>query len=272
MMRYIILLLFSIQSLFAGFEQSGASARAKALAGAYTGISDDAWAIFYNVGGLTQLHNDEVSFFYAPQLFGLSELSTGIGAAAFRTSFGTIGFGVRKYGYDLYREISGTLSYATNVSGISAGVSINYQTVSISRYGSAHTISIDIGTLVPISQHIRWGVSAKNINAATIGGAREKLPQTFAAGVLYSPLTDLFLSVDFNTETGFDPSTRFGFEYNIIDAIALRAGYTEVPSEITGGLGVRYSRFRFDYAVVSHQDLGWTHEVSITIELGGSHE
>ena len=273
-MRWItVILLFSCSLRSnACFGQSGGGARAIALGSAYAAISDDAWAPEFNPGGLAQLQADETSFFYSPQPFGLNELSIAQGVLAVPTNYGVVGFSCRRYGYDLYREVSGSVSYANTVRGIGLGVSLNCQSISIRRYGTAVAIGIDAGVLASLSNSFRWGFAARNINAPLIGVSNERLPQTFTGGIAYIPVPNVILGLDYRKETHNEPSPRFGLECRVVQEFAIRLGCSDAPPEVSGGFGVRYSSIRLDYAFSSHTDLGWTHQASVSIAWGGSHE
>jgi hypothetical protein len=272
MKAYFVFFVFLQCVAFGGFERAEVGARASAFGGAFCGLSDDCWAIFFNVGGLSQVQRREVSFFYSPQPFGLKELSTSAAAAAYSTNFGVIGISARRYGFNLYREFSGSLAYAKTISDVGIGINVNYHSVAIKNYGAAGTIGIDVGILLHIIDKLRWGISVKNINAPTIGTSKEKLPQTFSSGVAYIPLENLHLFFDYQKELRFEASPRFGFEYWIIDAFALRGGVSDQPVQYSGGMGIRYAMFQVDYAFAMHQELGSTHEASFTIRWGGGYE
>jgi hypothetical protein len=262
----IAFLLLALHGLaVGGFEQTEAGARPASMGGAYIGLANDVWAIFYNVAGLSDLSSREVSFFYTPGQFGLSELTRSTLAIGFPTRLGVFGLAARRYGFDLYHEVTWTASYANRVSGLSVGVNLNYHTVSIQNYGSSGAVGIDVGVLLGFSRHVRWGVAAKNVNSPTIGESGEPLPQTFSAGIAYLPTQSLSLTLDYVKETNFDPSSRFGFEYRIIDAVALRGGVSDRPSEYAGGIGIQYGIVAIDYAFFMHQELGITHQGSILI-------
>jgi hypothetical protein len=263
--KILLLTLVSVQISLGGFERTEVGARAMAFGNAYIGLADDVWAIYHNVGGIACLEKWQTSVFYSPQPYGLSELSLAAIAGVVPTKFGVLGLAVRKYGFELYHEFSGTLSYAKTVSGVNFGFNINYHTVVIKSYGSAATIGLDVGILIPVLDRLRWGASIKNINSPTIGSSKEKLPQAFSTGVAYLPLENLILLLDFRKDISFDPSSRVGFEYKIVEAVALRGGVSDEPSQFSGGIGIKYSLFSFDYAFSTHQDLGWTHAFSITI-------
>src|SRR2546426_91591 len=178
-MRWLVILVLVLSQISrAGLQQSEAGSRAKALGGAYAAAGGDAWTLFFNVGGLSRLERNEVSFFYSPSPFGLPEL----------------------------------------------------------------------------------------------GVAREPLPQVFAIGIEYIPAGGVSLVGDYRKESGRAGAARFGFEYRIVTALALRAGFSDAESRTTGGIGVQYGLFRLDYAFEAHQELGWTHELTLSIRWGGGHD
>ncbi|MDI6766644.1 MAG: hypothetical protein QME52_07465 [Bacteroidota bacterium] len=261
----LIFLLFTKQAA-GGFERTEMGARPAGCGNAYVGIADDVSAIFYNVGGLANLKYKQLSIFYSPQPYGLSELSFGGVACGLPTSYGVFGISFRRYGFELYRELSGSLAYSNIITGIHLGINLNYHTVTISNYGSAGTIGIDIGILLPLMDVMRLGISLKNVNSPTIGRSSEKLPQSFTTGIAYLPFENLCLMLDVYKETSFEPSPRFGFEYWIVDAVGLRGGFCNEPASYSSGIGIRYSFFQIDYGVSIQPVLGWTHSFSVTIQ------
>ena len=271
-MRIVALWLIICQTALCGFEQKQMGCRHVALGSSSVALADEVWAITYNPAGLTQLSAEQISFFYSPQPYGFSELSLKAVAAAMSTRLGVVGTSLYSYGFELYREISGTLSYAIPVSRVSVGLNLTYNSVSIQNYGSSGTFGIDMGFYLPIFSGFTSGVFFRNLNAPTIGAAGEKLPQSFDIGCAYSPMSTMHLTVDYQKEIGHNAVARFGIEYWIVDWVALRGGMSEEPAQSTGGFGVSYSFFQFDYAAAYHQELGWTHQASITIRWGGDHE
>ena len=65
MKKYLLIfLVFSLSGLFAqdvNWNLTGAGSRAMGMGGAFIGLADDATAISWNPGGLTQLYKPEVS-------------------------------------------------------------------------------------------------------------------------------------------------------------------------------------------------------------------
>jgi hypothetical protein len=272
-MKYIYLTIFTFvisTSVYGAFEQNEAGARSSALGGAFVGLADNSWAIFYNPAGLARLMHNELSVFYLPQQFGLKELSTTAIAGNINSKIGTVGFGLRSFGFSLYKEITGSLSYANEFGGADLGVSINYYSLTISGYGSDAAVGVDVGILLPLFRNFNFGISAKNLNMPTIGKAKEKLPQIFSTGISYSPVDNFILVTDYRKEISFEGSTRFGVEYKVFDFASLRIGATNGPPSYTAGIGFEYKFIKLDYSFYTHQELGITHTFSITFILGGS--
>ena len=244
-------------SALSGFEHREIGSRSVALGGAVTALPGGVWASGGNVGGLSRLAQDEVSFAYSPQPFGLSELNSAGVAFAHRFPFGVTALSVSRYGFELYKEVSTSLSFAKEVRGIGIGTTLHYQSVVIQNYGSAGTIGLDFGILASLSSQFSIGVSAYNLNAPTIGAVEEALAQKFSVGFAYELPMHVIVVLDYQKEVGAQASTCFGTEYRVLDAFALRAGFREAPSLTTGGFGIFYGAVKLDYAITHHGELGW---------------
>lgn len=272
-MRFIVILILgALQHCSAGFDPVGAGSRARALGGAFTAVPGDIWALSFNVGGLARLGQNEVSFFYSPSPFGLRELSVEAGALGIPTSLGVIGVAVGKFGYELYQEITATIAYSNSISRAGFGLCVNYHSARIRRYGSAGTLDLDAGILVDASPQLKLGLSIKNANGSAVGASREPLPQMYAIGASYAPAQTVLLLLELRKESGYELSPRFGFECWIAKAIALRGGFSDVAPAYTGGVGIRYAYLGIDYAFTAHQDLGWTHDLTLSVRWGSGHD
>lgn len=271
-MRYIvltILLIVANVAAFSAFEQNEAGAKPYALGGAFVALADNAWAVFYNPAGIARLVHNEVSVFYLPQQFGLKELSTTVIAGNYNSNVGTFGFGVRRFGFSLYKEITATIAYASMFLGVYAGANLNYYSLTISNYGNDVAIGMDAGILFPLVKDFDFGISVKNLNMPTIGKRREKLPQIFSTGINYSPVENLVVAADYRKEIGFEGSPRFGVEYKVFEFASLRAGAANNPPTYTAGIGVEYKFIQIDYSFFTHQELGMSHTFSVTLIWGG---
>jgi hypothetical protein len=261
----VVFVLASVCRCRGGFDQSGSGSRANALGGACTALAGDVWSASCNVAGLSALPENEISFFYSPAPFGLSELAVESGVVGIPTRFGVIGVAGRKFGYDLYREMTGTISYSFSIAPVGFGISLNYQWAGIGRYGSSTTLAADLGIRADLPGGLQCGMSIRNVNGAAVGSSEEPLPQICLMGIACNPAEHLLLAIDLHKQSGYEPSVCFGIEYRVIDAVTLRAGIPEAASACTAGVGIRFLPLRIDYDVRAHPELGWTHEMTFSV-------
>ncbi len=279
---YISLIFISfllIKVSFAQFEFTDIGARAVALNGAYTSVSDNSLAVFYNPSGLGQMKFREVSFFYSPAPFGISELSTAALSYAEPTNFGTFGLGVKSYGFDLYKEITGLVSYGNHYKNrIYYGLSINLYHLNIKNYNSATSFGVDIGAMARITDFLKWGFFCKNLTGSKIGQSKERIAQVYRTGFMIFPRKDIKFMLETEKDVKYPFSFRGAFEYSILipntvgdlpGRIDLRAGVGSEPTTFSAGIGLFLSLFQIDYAFKRHPDLGFTHQGTITINFGG---
>ncbi len=259
-----LLLLLPIPVL-GGFERTEAGARQAALANAGVGLSDDLWILFFNPGGLASLSGPQAGFSLSPSPFGMRELTQMSGAAAIPTSAGVWGASLRTTGFELYREYAGSLTIARQFAYLDVGLSLRYCSVSITNYGAAGCLCIDAGILLHPAPYLQCALSALGINAPSVGGEDEKLPQQFSAGASWRPAEDLVMLFQFDKELGFEPVWKVGVEYRPIEAVGLRTGVADRPAPVSAGIGISWGVLSFDYAFSNHPELGGIHEITVTI-------
>ena len=266
----IVLLLVSFRVNFAQFELLDVGAKPIALGGAFTSLANNSNAVYYNPAGLSQMPFREVSIFYSPAPFGLKELANGSVNFVEPTKFGAFGLSAKTYGFELYKEITVTASYSNNYKKkIYYGANINYYNLKIQNYGSASTFGVDIGGLAYLTDFLRWGFAAFNLNRPKIGTQDDKLPQVYRTGISVQPRNELNFMLDVEKDTRYTTSVKAGIEYSLYDMIDLRAGIGTEPTKFSAGVGLYYSIFEIDYGFYNHQDLGLTHQGTITINFGG---
>jgi len=254
---------------FSAYSQYNPGAKQISLSNSDVALSNDVFSLFNNPAGLSQMNWREVGVYYSPAPFGLSELANGYVAYHEPTSIGSFAVGGMSYGFDLYRESKFTLGYSYNyLNNFFAGVTVNYQTVSIQNYGSDGALFFNIGGLAYISNNFRLGFSIQNINRATFGDEDDQIPMVFNTGLSYDVVDDLTLNFAVEKDIKYKPSFQFGINYDIIEYLSLRTGFSNEPSKYSAGIGINYSMFSLDYAMFTHNDLGLTHQAGIIISFG----
>lgn len=268
-MRLLFTLLLLIELTAITFAQYTPGARQISMANSDVALSNDVFSLFSNPAGLSQINWREVGIYYSPAPFGLTELSNGYIAYNEPFNFGSLSIGGMTYGFELYRESKVVLGYSYNYENILfAGISLNYHNYSIQNYGSTGVFYLNVGGLVYILDELRWGFYVDNLNKASVANLDDQIPMVFVTGLSYDVINDFSLNFALEKDIRFNPSVKFGVEYDIIEYLSLRAGTANEPSRFTAGVGINYSLFSLDYAFFTHQDLGLTHQAGIIISFG----
>ncbi|MFQ6116145.1 MAG: helix-hairpin-helix domain-containing protein [bacterium] len=254
--------------ILAGLEDMPVGARALAMGSSYVAVANTADALFLNPGGLSQISGTEISLFYQKP-FGLEDLNFGAAIVSLPIWNQRFSFGLSAFGNTLYREQMFILAYSHNYQRkLFYGVSLKYQSIYIDEYGSTATLGLDLGLLVPITSQLKWGFHTRNMNRPSVGQSDEKLPQSFDTGISVQPNPRLMVNFEIFKDVRFAQEVRFGVEFKPFENLALRTGMADNPSRFSAGFGMSLNVLRVDYAFFTHNDLGLTHQMSISIHLG----
>ena len=307
----LLLLVLVLNSLFSQNENLGTtgfsflkvnySARAAAMANAYTGIANGSEAVFFNPAGIAQLKNRQLSSTYMNYLVGvqcgsavftfprsdtrsIAVFSQFLTASETRTladedgnyngTDGTFGISDILIGITDSRELTDVLNL---------GINLKYLRESIDG-NSASAIVLDIGVLhQTTNENLKLGVTIKNIGKQltyfTDDKFTEKLPKTVVVGFGYHPDRKFYADFDVYRPLAGDFSFRAGIEYMIYEIFKLRAGYNSQAKNwkaggdlqnlagVSLGLGINWHRYTVDYAVNSYGDLGLVNQISLIIDF-----
>lgn len=290
-MRLIFLittLILIISQLSAGvFDDRYPSARATAMSNAYVAVANDVWAGYSNPAGLAALKQYEFGFAiqrpYNMKFFRNGFLGVSI---PLPQQYGTLGllaetFYVDYNGNQLSVENTIGLSHGFYLlndihSSLSVGYNLKYyywdlgESVGGLELGSAGTFGVDVGLQASIYRRTQVGVYVYNINGPTIGSeVAHDLPQRIVIGAAYKPYTGLTTSLAIEKLIGYDTQVQGGFEFFLVDWLALRAGTSTNPSRFSAGFGLLYGGFQLDYSFQTHDVLAETHKFGFIYRLGG---
>ncbi|MCX6141759.1 MAG: hypothetical protein NTZ35_00925 [Ignavibacteriales bacterium] len=265
-----VLLLISILPLAArsGFEKNGRGARAIGLANAYVAIADDPWAVYYNPAGLAWISSFQGAVFFSPAQFGMSELRTVCAGTTLPMSFCTGDLVIDQFGYELYRETSVALGFGMSVNEwIALGAATHINRVAIEGYGASSRVVFDVGGIASITENVRLGWCWKNVTQTSVGVQSEQLPQIMSMGVCYEITEYSRLTVELEKDIRYPVIKKFGYEQQLFDVLSVRLGISDNPDKFSCGVGVRALGCEFSYAGYSHQQLGWTHQIEVSVSL-----
>lgn len=274
------------------------SGRAAALGNAYTGLSDDANAVFYNPAGLVQLQERTLSTSYVNYFEGFHggsviftfPVQDVMHFALFSQYLGTGDITRTEVDADgNFKGTAGTFGANNIVFGIS-GARFIHEMLNVGITGkvireqldehSATAVAADIALLhQTTNDKLIVGVALKNygkqLTYHTEAKYEEDMPTGLSIGFRYFPHQQFTAVLDVNKPFDNDFAVNLGVEYAVHPAFDLRAGFKsqadnwraggdlDFLSGISLGFGVERNKYKLDYAVASYGDLGFINQVTI---------
>lgn len=281
----------------ADFLNLPVGARASAMGGAYSAISEEASAIYWNPAGLVQIpklsaifmrtqYVQDVSYQYAAYAHRLSYDSV-LAGSVFLTDIGAIDrrdMDGAKTGTFSPRDQVYTLSYSKAIlefsdkdMDVSIGVSAKYIKSQIVESAKAYAGDVGIMTYNFTNIPYRLGLTMTNLGSGMRYDTESSpLPLTFKLAGAVNPFRNMLFAVDMVLPKNNRPNFLFGSELstepNELTRLSVRAGLNaqrlrDGLSGFTMGVGATLHFFTLDYAFVPMGELGSTHKISITFDF-----
>ena len=276
----VVLLIAGVYSFaFGAFEDIGVSARARGMGGAFTAVTNDASAMYWNQASLARLKCRELTVFH-DDMYGLGLLNYNFfGYAHPGVGEGTVAFGWSRMGttgaVDImnYSENTFIFGYGKKITDrLYLGAGLKYFMVAYdqgaSGIGGDASASYDL-----VVDKLTIAATWKNLNRPEIRwetGATDNIEPTVSGGIAYRFVPNHVISVDASKTLKKDTNLAAGWEGLFFNnVLALRAGAFSLDNQInpTAGFGVTYKSIRFDYALEQHYALGLTSMFSLTVKF-----
>jgi outer membrane protein OmpA-like peptidoglycan-associated protein len=268
----------------------GQGPRAAAMGESFTGLADDASAVYWNPAGLGQLTGYQFALSHHQWFFGITDE---VFHAAVPLGPGALGFGA-VYSSEpdvMYwdEELNDFSTYRAWTGVLTAGYGVRFfndYRFGLTAKGMYEALvdgagiggGIDVGLSGTPVKWLGLGVAARHVGIMSFDEGTDTLPVEIAGGVrlgssMFNATVDAVYPLFDN-----DPNFRAGVEFSPVPALALRAGYRNGPvdleklgylSGLTAGIGVTVAGFGIDYAFVPYGELGMTHRLGIRIAQGG---
>jgi len=283
MLRVIFVLMLSVTMLYAGAGQQShlslpVGERACSMAGAFTALSDDGTALFWNPAGATQLEGKTMTIGHTDYVADIKMAN-----AAYTTKIGSlvVGAGFKNlYVEDWRRDINGNVlgTFVNNItqagvmvskdlgSGLSVGATFKglHQQLDTSRVSGA---AVDFGAIKSLGG-VNLGVVVQNVG---VSGTEGMLPTDLRIGVGFTGLKSGTISSDIEIPVDGKKSIMVGGEYNVYKSVFVRGGYRiqEGGSELgildglNAGLGFAVGTYTVNYGIAPFGDFAATHRISL---------
>ncbi len=283
------------------FLKIGIGGRAVAMGEAYSAVTDEASALYWNTAGLSRIESKSVVFMHSTYIdssyFDYVAYGQNLG------KYGALGFGIQyfsaggieetnnvgvEFGSFTPNDIAFTLGYAykfenmgalAEINGFSAGMSLKYVRSKI--IDTASTVAVDLGILSPAYFNKKLSLA---LTVANIGGklkydaVKEDLPLAIRLGSVYHISDRWLAALDLALPDDNSPYAALGTEYlhpvSETLSIAGRFGInTRTMGDINGitgfnfGLGFILPKWSFDYALVPFGGVATTHRLSVSAKF-----
>lgn len=284
----------------ADFLKIGAGARPSAMGEAFTGVSDDSNATFWNPAGIAAIEKISTTYMY---LLGFQssnyhylsfvmpiDMGTNFGISAnallspeFDSTDGQAAPAPASY------EIALTGTFAKNlgnlytkdftIGNISLGANLSFIKRSITGIDLGSMFFMDIGAIANITDDMKIGIALQDMGAAL---KSDPSPFTTRLGLSYnfafSKETALLVAFDVVKPidlTNPDYQKWFfglGLEAKLFNMGYIRGGYKAGKDDqgLTAGGGMSWGWGSLDYAFLPHTELGSTHRISASFKFGNT--
>jgi hypothetical protein len=277
----------------ADFLNIGQGARAAAMGGAYTAVSEGATAAYWNPAGLANMERAEVALghFSWYQDITVEQACIALpimsGDAALAASVTYVNYGTID-GYDEAGAFTGELTAYDIVGGVSVGYGLSDR-LSVGVTGkivnqkldeySASALAADFGVKYTFSK-VSVAAAIMNVGSdMTFDEVSENLPTSIKLGLAAEPFSSgLMASMEVEKRLDGDIVLHQGLEMSFNDRYYLRTGFDYLPSQdgrslasgLAMGAGIDLDFAKFDYAFTANdkstaEDL---HRFTLVFALG----
>ena len=272
------------------FLKLGVGARASGMGEAYTALTRDATATFWNPAGLALLVHPQVSFTHTEWLqdvnneyfaFAFPGFGGTVGLSIYSNNVGGIerrvGPSVESLGSISANDVAFGVSYGFDLnSNLAAGVSVKYLYEKI-FVESASGYAFDLGlSMSPLEAPLRVALVVQNLGSmGDLLNESIDLPVTVRVGGAYELELGgqrgiLTVSADAVKVRENDLRANIGAELALRGHLAFRFGYQTGFDEksVGGGFGLNFDRYFVDYGFTPFDsNFGDTHRFSFRLDL-----
>ncbi|WP_323757005.1 hypothetical protein [Roseivirga sp.] len=265
---YAVLIIIYLSLNVSAQQASRAPIGPRALGmGGVSSVFHDSWSIFNNPAGLTDTEQ-LIALFAYKTIFDFAPFNTVSAGIALPTGIGNISFSAFRFGDDVFNSQMASLSFARKTGIIRLGLKLNYLQYNIEGFGSRGTLLSDIGVVADLTPQLRFGAHIYNFTQSSISADnREKVPTVISLGMAYYPTKGIALVIEGEKDIDLEPDLKLGLEYQVIEKVKARTGFSTLTNTHSFGGGLQLNRFDLDYGIRIDRKLGHTHNFGLTFQI-----
>lgn len=292
----------------ASFLKFAPSPRGTGMGEAYSAVSQDAYAAWWNPAGLASVETPEICATYNASFEAVSHQYVSF---AYPLSYGsTLGFNVTRMsvapfqGYDAVGYKTGQVDSADTAYGAAYGLTLMKDEIERPVFNvganlkgiserldnvSANTLALDLGAVYYLrpanywmsktpAQEFALGLSVKNLGPGLkFDRLSFPLPLSSTLGASWTShpggAHTLTLALDQTISNDEKYTVNAGAEYFMFQILSFRAGFKSgqaMGSGIRAGVGFRLSFMDLDYSMSPFGELGAMHKLGVSMRFGAS--
>lgn len=227
-------------------------------------MNTDHWSVLNNPAGLAS--SEHISGFVSYRtIFDFSPFNTVSAGAVIPAAFGNIGIGVFRFGDDLFNTQMFSASISRKIGIVALGIKASYLQLNIDGFGSKGVFVADIGAVADLTPELTFGAHIYNFSQSTISAeTNERVPTVIRLGLAYKPTNEFTFVLEGEKDVDMDPDVKIGIEYQLIEKVHLRTGFSGLNNTHSFGGGIALRKFAVDYGISVDRDLGSTHNFGIS--------
>lgn len=224
----------------------------------------DHWSVLNNPAGFATA-NDISGFVSYRTIFDFAPFNTVSAGAVIPSGFGNLGVGVFRFGDDLFNSQMFSFSASRKIGIMALGIKASYLQLNIDSFGSKGVFVADIGGVADLTPELTFGAHIYNFTQATLSAeTNERVPTVIRLGLSYQPTTEFTFVIEGEKDVNLDPDLKLGIQYQLIEKVHLRTGFSGLNNTHSFGGGVELRKFIIDYGISVDRDLGSTHNFGIS--------
>jgi hypothetical protein len=263
-MKYLFFLIFLVH------REANAQNPGPRLTGMGSGGTaiTDIWSLQQNPAGIAELKRTMLAIAHEQHYFD-PELSTQSAVFVVPYFRNVLGISFERFGFSEFRDQKIGIAYAKRFGdSFSMAIGLRYYQLSISRYGSAKALTIEVGFQLKVNNEFTIASHITNPNQSKYNNQQgSTLPVKLSLGGSFRFSDRLIMIADVRKVLKNQADGMTGIEYNIVKWFSLRGGVSMNPFKQYAGFGTNFNNMKLDVSVSSHPVLGYSPQFALGYEF-----